>query len=138
MRTFITDNADAAVAGIADGSTILIGGFGMAGMPVTLIDALIRQGATELIMVNSCRERHTSTTRLVRDDARRSSRCLRTRCFPGLRARRFGELACRRPGRDSRRGLGDGPRHRRQVGLLTMTLFAKDGTAKLVPRCSTR
>jgi 3-oxoadipate CoA-transferase, alpha subunit len=37
------DNADAAVAGIADGSTILIGGFGMAGMPVTLIDALIRQ-----------------------------------------------------------------------------------------------
>ena len=40
MRTFITDDADAAVAGIADGSTILIGGFGMAGMPVTLIDAL--------------------------------------------------------------------------------------------------
>jgi 3-oxoadipate CoA-transferase, alpha subunit len=47
------DNADAAVAGIADGSTILIGGFGMAGMPVTLIDALIRQGATELIVVNN-------------------------------------------------------------------------------------
>jgi len=53
MRTFVTDDADAAVAGIADGSTILIGGFGMAGMPVTLIDALIRQGAKELTVVNN-------------------------------------------------------------------------------------
>ncbi len=53
MRTFITDDADAAVAGIADGSTILIGGFGMAGMPVTLIDALIRKGAAELTVVNN-------------------------------------------------------------------------------------
>jgi 3-oxoadipate CoA-transferase, alpha subunit len=53
MRTFITDDADAAVAGIADGSTILIGGFGMAGMPVTLIDALIRQGARDLTVVNN-------------------------------------------------------------------------------------
>jgi 3-oxoadipate CoA-transferase alpha subunit len=53
MRTFITDDADAAVARIADGSTILIGGFGMAGMPVTLIDALIRQGAKDLTVVNN-------------------------------------------------------------------------------------
>jgi len=53
MRTFITDDAEAAVAGIADGSTILIGGFGMAGMPVTLIDALIRQGAKDLTVVNN-------------------------------------------------------------------------------------
>ena len=53
MRTFITDNADAALAGIADGSTILIGGFGMAGMPVILIDALIRQGAGEVTVVNN-------------------------------------------------------------------------------------
>ena len=53
MRTFITDDPDAAVAGIADGSTILIGGFGMAGMPVTLIDALIRQGAGNLTVVNN-------------------------------------------------------------------------------------
>ena len=53
MRTFITDDADAAVAGIADGSTILIGGFGMAGMPVILIDALIRQGAGDLTVVNN-------------------------------------------------------------------------------------
>jgi 3-oxoadipate CoA-transferase, alpha subunit len=53
MRTLITGDADAAVAGIGDGSTILIGGFGMAGMPVTLIDALIRQGAGGLTVVNN-------------------------------------------------------------------------------------
>ena len=35
-----------AVAGIADGSTVLIGGFGTAGQPVELIDALIRSGAS--------------------------------------------------------------------------------------------
>ncbi len=58
MRTFITDDADAAVAGIGDGSTILIGGFGMAGMPVTLIDALIRQGAARADRgEQQCRER---------------------------------------------------------------------------------
>ncbi|MGW5137817.1 3-oxoacid CoA-transferase subunit A [Nocardia beijingensis] len=43
----------AAVAGIADGSTVLIGGFGMAGMPVQLIEALIEQGATDLTVVSN-------------------------------------------------------------------------------------
>ena len=42
-----------AVADIADGSTILIGGFGGAGMPSALIDALIRQGAGDLTIVNN-------------------------------------------------------------------------------------
>jgi len=44
---------DAAVADVADGSTVLIGGFGLAGMPVTLVDALIRQGAKGLTVVNN-------------------------------------------------------------------------------------
>jgi len=44
---------DEAVAGIEDGSTVLVGGFGMAGMPVELIDALIRQGATDLTVVSN-------------------------------------------------------------------------------------
>jgi 3-oxoadipate CoA-transferase alpha subunit len=44
---------DEAVAGIADGSTVLVGGFGMAGMPVALIDALIRHGATDLTVVSN-------------------------------------------------------------------------------------
>ena len=42
-----------AVAGIADGATVLIGGFGMAGMPVTLIDALIESSATDLTIVSN-------------------------------------------------------------------------------------
>ncbi len=52
-RVEIFERADQAVADVADGSTVLIGGFGMAGMPVTLIDALIRQGATDLTVVNN-------------------------------------------------------------------------------------
>jgi 3-oxoadipate CoA-transferase, alpha subunit len=43
----------AAVAGIRDGSTILIGGFGNAGIPVELIDALIDQGAKDLTVVTN-------------------------------------------------------------------------------------
>ncbi len=52
-QTQILNDADAAVADTANGSTVLIGGFGMAGMPVTLIDALIRQGAQDLTVVNN-------------------------------------------------------------------------------------
>jgi 3-oxoadipate CoA-transferase alpha subunit len=49
----LCDTADEAVAGIEDGSTVLVGGFGMAGMPVALIDALIRQGAKDLTVVSN-------------------------------------------------------------------------------------
>jgi 3-oxoadipate CoA-transferase, alpha subunit len=41
----------ASVAGIRDGAVILIGGFGNAGIPVELIDALIEQGAKDLTVV---------------------------------------------------------------------------------------
>lgn len=53
MTVQLCDDADEAVAGIEDGSTVLVGGFGMAGMPVALIDALIRQGATDLTVVSN-------------------------------------------------------------------------------------
>jgi 3-oxoadipate CoA-transferase alpha subunit len=42
-----------AVAGIHDGATVMIGGFGAAGMPAALIDALIAQGARDLTIVNN-------------------------------------------------------------------------------------
>lgn len=42
-----------AVAGIFDGATIMIGGFGTAGQPTHLIDALIAQGATDLTIINN-------------------------------------------------------------------------------------
>jgi 3-oxoadipate CoA-transferase alpha subunit len=42
-----------AVAGIPDGATVMIGGFGRAGQPVELIDALIAQGARDLTIINN-------------------------------------------------------------------------------------
>ncbi|GAA1647618.1 3-oxoacid CoA-transferase subunit A [Georgenia ruanii] len=49
----ITDDIAQAVEGIPDGATVMIGGFGTAGQPVELIDALIAQGATDLTVVNN-------------------------------------------------------------------------------------
>ena len=40
-----------ALAGVADGSTVLIGGFGSVGQPDALIEGLIEQGATDLVCV---------------------------------------------------------------------------------------
>ena len=47
------DGADRAVADVRDGSVVLVGGFGLAGMPTELIDALIRQGASDLTIVSN-------------------------------------------------------------------------------------
>jgi 3-oxoadipate CoA-transferase alpha subunit len=49
----VLESVDEAVAGIEDGSTVLIGGFGLAGMPFDLIDGLIRQGAKDLTIVSN-------------------------------------------------------------------------------------
>jgi 3-oxoadipate CoA-transferase alpha subunit len=49
----IFPSVEAALAGIADGSTIMIGGFGGAGQPAELIDGLIAQGAKDLVIVNN-------------------------------------------------------------------------------------
>lgn len=42
-----------AVAGIADGSSVMIGGFGGAGAPIELIHALIDHGARDLTLINN-------------------------------------------------------------------------------------
>jgi 3-oxoadipate CoA-transferase alpha subunit len=42
-----------AVAGVPDGATVMISGFGGAGMPSALIDGLIAQGARDLTIVNN-------------------------------------------------------------------------------------
>lgn len=52
-RTTVADTVDEAIAGITDGATVLVGGFGLAGMPFDLIDGLIRQGATDLTIVSN-------------------------------------------------------------------------------------
>jgi 3-oxoadipate CoA-transferase, alpha subunit len=53
MVNKIVAKLEAAIAGIGDGATILIGGFGTAGQPAELIDALIAQGARDLTVVNN-------------------------------------------------------------------------------------
>jgi len=49
----VIETLSAAVADIHDGATVMIGGFGTAGMPSELIDALIEQGAKNLTAVNN-------------------------------------------------------------------------------------
>lgn len=53
MRNVIYASPEAALADIHDGATIMIGGFGDAGMPKELINALIDQKAKNLIVVNN-------------------------------------------------------------------------------------
>jgi 3-oxoadipate CoA-transferase, alpha subunit len=53
MVNKISSSIEAAVQDIADGSTIMIGGFGTAGIPGELIEGLIAQGARDLIIVNN-------------------------------------------------------------------------------------
>ena len=50
INKIVQSMADA-LAGIKDGSTVLIGGFGSVGQPDALIEALIEQGATNLTCV---------------------------------------------------------------------------------------
>jgi 3-oxoadipate CoA-transferase alpha subunit len=53
MVTKIVESFEAAVADIQDGATIMIGGFGTAGMPAELIDAVIAKGTRDLTIVNN-------------------------------------------------------------------------------------
>jgi len=49
----IKASAAEALADVKDGATVMIGGFGTAGMPFVLIDALIAQGAKDLTIVSN-------------------------------------------------------------------------------------
>ncbi|WP_312303849.1 3-oxoacid CoA-transferase subunit A [Pulveribacter sp.] len=53
MTNKIAQSVAAALAGVQDGATVLIGGFGTAGIPGELIDGLIEQGARDLTVVNN-------------------------------------------------------------------------------------
>lgn len=46
-------SADAAIAGIQDGATILLGGFGLCGIPENLIAALQKKGTKDLTLVSN-------------------------------------------------------------------------------------
>ena len=53
MINKIAPSIAAALADVKDGSTVMIGGFGTAGIPNELIDGLIAQGAKGLVIVNN-------------------------------------------------------------------------------------
>ena len=52
MNTVLS-SADEAVRDITDGSMILVGGFGLCGIPETLIEALVRKGVRDLTTVSN-------------------------------------------------------------------------------------
>ncbi|MGH9448793.1 MAG: CoA transferase subunit A, partial [Terriglobia bacterium] len=49
----IYPSADAAVADVPDGATIMVGGFGLCGIPENLIQALLRKGAQDLTVISN-------------------------------------------------------------------------------------
>ena len=53
MISKIFDSARQALADVPDGASIMVGGFGLAGQPRELIDALLDQGARDLVIVNN-------------------------------------------------------------------------------------
>ena len=65
INKIVQSMADA-MAGIKDGSTILVGGFGAVGQPNALIDGLIEQGARDLtVACNNAGVGHTGLARLM-------------------------------------------------------------------------
>ena len=52
IQKIVNTPADA-LADVRDGATVMIGGFGTAGQPNELIDALIDTGAKDLVIVNN-------------------------------------------------------------------------------------
>jgi 3-oxoadipate CoA-transferase, alpha subunit len=53
MINKIASSVADALAGVQNGATIMIGGFGTAGIPNELIDGLLEQGARDLVLVNN-------------------------------------------------------------------------------------
>ncbi len=65
INKIVQSMADA-MAGIRDGSTVLIGGFGAVGHPNVLIEGLIEQGATDLtVAANNAGVGHAGLARLM-------------------------------------------------------------------------
>ena len=57
-----------AVADVADGATVLVGGFGNSGVPVELVHALLEQGARDLTVVtNNAGSGETDIAALIRE-----------------------------------------------------------------------
>lgn len=53
MINKLQDSAMVALADVPDGASVMVSGFGAAGQPVALIDALVAQGARELTLISN-------------------------------------------------------------------------------------
>ena len=53
MKQKNTDSIDAALNRLKDGNTVLIGGFGLSGIPEKLIDGVCERGLRDLTVVNN-------------------------------------------------------------------------------------
>jgi 3-oxoacid CoA-transferase A subunit len=53
MINKVIENADRAVADIADGATLMLGGFGLCGIPENCITALLKKGITNLTCISN-------------------------------------------------------------------------------------
>ncbi|MEU2200416.1 3-oxoacid CoA-transferase subunit A [Isoptericola sp. NPDC019482] len=66
--TRVAETAREALGDVPDGATVMIGGFGPAGQPVELIEALLASGAGDLVVVsNNAGNGDDALARLVRD-----------------------------------------------------------------------
>jgi 3-oxoacid CoA-transferase subunit A len=53
MLKKVVNNAEEAIAGIKDGATIMLGGFGLCGIPENCIDALVKSGIKNLTCISN-------------------------------------------------------------------------------------
>ena len=78
----VVGSAAEAVADIPDGASLAVGGFGLAGIPWFLIEALLEQGAGDLTIVsNNCGVDGAGLGLLL--EARRISRVIASGLIPG-------------------------------------------------------
>jgi 3-oxoadipate CoA-transferase, alpha subunit len=53
MRNVVVETAEAAVAGLRDGHTVMVGGFGGAGLPRSIIKAVAEMGVRDLTVISN-------------------------------------------------------------------------------------
>ncbi|MDB5898988.1 MAG: 3-oxoacid CoA-transferase, subunit [Ramlibacter sp.] len=76
MINKIANSVAEAIGTVKDGSTILVGGFGTAGIPDALIDGLIEQGGKDLtIVANNAGNGYTGLARLLQQGSVRKIIC---------------------------------------------------------------
>ena len=63
------DSVNEAISDVSDGNKLLVGGFGLCGIPENLIGALIKQGAKDLTVVSN----NAGLVKLVFDDVKFSN-----------------------------------------------------------------